>query len=482
MMQDCPVLTKEASDISGHDSEQKVIANELLEELFPGECIIQDSECRFQDITDQDETLENLDKLLESSEYDSYFSSSLDDPTNPFVGSFSGNINIQKFDTTDLKPQRLCQVCFKPGVKHISYGARACNSCRAFFQRAVKKETHSKLHCLEKLNCTIDSKSWKSCKRCRFNRCLESGMRIQWVWNKTECKMKAIKRSRNQLKQSQSNFKRELSLTDKFTLDDEILIKGLMTASLDFTYKELIKFYARNPNTFDIVLDATYLCRPLTRDCMKNIELFMSYSMRQFYGDFRDMVDIVTLDQTKLVMKNCPAIIEFTQSCFLDSSPADVKKTNTKLHEKLQELCEENEEYKVIKNRMIEASMNNSLQIHPMSYDQAYSLSWEADETFKKHHMELTNKINAWPRKQKDGACDDMMITLMNMIILFSTDGLQLKNSKAVEQIQMKYFYMLHKYLKIKHISYASKFCQAMEIISMSRELREIKDKYIYCD
>ena len=69
----------------------------------------------------------------------------------------------------------LCPICGNEAGKHVHYGGRACTSCRAFFRRSVQHDAYKKFFCSTK-NCKIDSKSWRSCKWCRFEKCLASGL------------------------------------------------------------------------------------------------------------------------------------------------------------------------------------------------------------------------------------------------------------------------------------------------------------------
>ncbi len=64
-----------------------------------------------------------------------------------------------------------------------SFGALVCMSCRAFFIRSIKDEAHKGFSCRAGSNpqspaCLINSKSRKSCRRCRFDQCLRVGMTI----------------------------------------------------------------------------------------------------------------------------------------------------------------------------------------------------------------------------------------------------------------------------------------------------------------
>ena len=86
----------------------------------------------------------------------------------------------------------LCPVCLCQASEYRYYGARSCQSCRAFFRRAVKKPGgHTTLKCRGTGNCTVDSQSWRSCRSCRFQRCLRAGMNPRWVLNDEEKRRRA---------------------------------------------------------------------------------------------------------------------------------------------------------------------------------------------------------------------------------------------------------------------------------------------------
>lgn len=67
-----------------------------------------------------------------------------------------------------------CQVCSGPS-SGIHFGAITCEGCKSFFKRIIDTPT-AELHCLNKNNCEINFKYPKTCRACRFNRCLKVGM------------------------------------------------------------------------------------------------------------------------------------------------------------------------------------------------------------------------------------------------------------------------------------------------------------------
>lgn len=71
-----------------------------------------------------------------------------------------------------------------------------CNSCRAFFRRAIVGSSYPDFKCLagrgpqSETLCPINSKSRKSCQFCRFQGCLRAGMQPKWIMSDSEVKVR----------------------------------------------------------------------------------------------------------------------------------------------------------------------------------------------------------------------------------------------------------------------------------------------------
>ena len=74
-----------------------------------------------------------------------------------------------------------CEVCDEPAGKHCYYGGKVCPSCRAFFRRAVQNQYYEIFVCIKSKNCEINLFTRKSCQYCRFQKCLNAGMKVSWV-------------------------------------------------------------------------------------------------------------------------------------------------------------------------------------------------------------------------------------------------------------------------------------------------------------
>ena len=88
--------------------------------------------------------------------------------------------------------QTVCAVCqVISDNHHIHYGALACFSCRAFFRRAHSKGTDDPGYkCKKEGKCDVADKNRKKCQRCRYEKCLEAGMKPNQVLNAEQKKVR----------------------------------------------------------------------------------------------------------------------------------------------------------------------------------------------------------------------------------------------------------------------------------------------------
>lgn len=91
----------------------------------------------------------------------------------PGTSSASG-----RHDLPDTKEgiEELCPVCGDK-VSGYHYGLLTCESCKGFFKRTVQnKKAYS---CVADRSCHIDKSQRKRCPYCRFQKCLEVGMKLE---------------------------------------------------------------------------------------------------------------------------------------------------------------------------------------------------------------------------------------------------------------------------------------------------------------
>uniref|UniRef100_A0A3B5LUT3 Nuclear receptor domain-containing protein n=1 Tax=Xiphophorus couchianus TaxID=32473 RepID=A0A3B5LUT3_9TELE len=78
--------------------------------------------------------------------------------------------------TYDDDLEELCPVCGDK-VSGYHYGLLTCESCKGFFKRTVQNS--KRYTCAENQECKIDKTQRKRCPFCRFQKCLNVGMRLE---------------------------------------------------------------------------------------------------------------------------------------------------------------------------------------------------------------------------------------------------------------------------------------------------------------
>ena len=76
----------------------------------------------------------------------------------------------------------MCKVCSEKAGRHNHYGGQVCSSCHhAFFYRALKTNVFEGFVCYKEKKCVINIQTRKKCQFCRFEKCLQAGMKPKWV-------------------------------------------------------------------------------------------------------------------------------------------------------------------------------------------------------------------------------------------------------------------------------------------------------------
>lgn len=89
----------------------------------------------------------------------------------PATAITSGDIPDTKYGIDEL-----CPVCGDK-VSGYHYGLLTCESCKGFFKRTVQnKKVYT---CVAERSCHIDKTQRKRCPYCRFQKCLEVGMKLE---------------------------------------------------------------------------------------------------------------------------------------------------------------------------------------------------------------------------------------------------------------------------------------------------------------
>ena len=97
--------------------------------------------------------------------------------------NYARPVNYSMIGMEDPRHERYLKICYvcteeaKPGQEHLrNYGGIVCYSCRAFWRRSHQKTRNPNFACKKGGNCVITIKTRRRCQKCRYNRCLQTGM------------------------------------------------------------------------------------------------------------------------------------------------------------------------------------------------------------------------------------------------------------------------------------------------------------------
>ncbi len=333
-----------------------------------------------------------------------------------------------------------CEVCGRPAEKHLNYGAMTCNSCRAFFTRSSKNNAYENFVCVNAhINnsdiCKIDSASWKSCKKCRFKRCQQLGMKLKLKSLYESCGSSSPYPDKEHLRMA-------LTLTDKLTNDDRAYIRSMVIKRLDCKMENRGRFFMRDPEHLRMHLNQTYHGQAMTLKDFKLYEDFFVYGQIQTFSEGEFIADGMTKkDRVRLLSANYPLAMEFFEAYRIEMEKwknYDPFKDMENLLKNL-DLKDKNEYYNVYKD----VSQGGSLKPQKVGYDGTYNHQ-ELDiliEEEVQRHKKAVKKVVSLSLNEPD----PVLPMLISSLIIYSTDSVELDNPGSAEQVQLSFASLLHR-------------------------------------
>ncbi|CAG2169039.1 unnamed protein product [Oppiella nova] len=88
------------------------------------------------------------------------------------------NIRTKSRNMPDPRAEKKCLICGDKAIGN-NFDALSCESCKAFFRRNAIK--YKQIRCHFGDNCVINILTRKSCRKCRLEKCLDAGMKQDWL-------------------------------------------------------------------------------------------------------------------------------------------------------------------------------------------------------------------------------------------------------------------------------------------------------------
>lgn len=350
--------------------------------------------------------------------------------------------------------------------------------------------------------CVIDSKSWKSCKRCRFQKCLEAGMKSSWVLSEPE------RRSRNAVREKARRTREKKMgetrsggvpvvvdaaakmISQRFTPDESAWLLSLYRKGFDHNYKIVANFYKKHLDVLETALVSWKTGVEFPSEKYKIVKEKLLRPRSGFFVEFyhAEMSGLAPGDLQALEDANYDLVINFFQASMFNCREEFLKHFIA-----LEKMLARVGDFQALVEKLADLNLNDTEGLGSRSsvftYEQLYPPAWALTKDLEKRHKELTLRCGNWVKCKGEGQSsseealgnDVQLIMLMLQVLMFSADGVELRDPRTVDGIQTKYSYMLYRYLNDTYPKsvVTSKYCQAMYLRSALQEAHSIQSKGI---
>ena len=387
----------------------------------------------------------------------------------------------------------LCQVCGDQAPEHIHYGSVSCFSCRAFFRRSVSK-SHMYV-CPGNKQCSIMITTRKNCQYCRYQACLNAGMRPTWVLTDKE-KQERIKnkksqkglplRVENKVKQCDIDMGKSfmsnsgqpaLSTICNLTAEDDRYIAELLTAQRATVCNEVFGKQVAHAIAKCIQTDMGNMAG-LSLPRWATLEVFrLQYSRFSNFGGFIAEFTSLNKKTQDILLHNNLGAIATIKLAHIFKPRLEISNNNNTLDsidaDRLSftaQLCELGFDNKMANDLTSQAPKSPVC----LTLDQLFHRNWTKDLDHYMLHHKTFNVLNSFIKK------DSTLALLLQIINLFNTSnvGSELDpiERNTIDSVQERWTALLHGYYQRKY-GYSNSILMMPKVILLMFDLKQLSEK-----
>uniref|UniRef100_A0A0K2VD04 Vitamin D3 receptorlike [Metaseiulus occidentalis] n=2 Tax=Lepeophtheirus salmonis TaxID=72036 RepID=A0A0K2VD04_LEPSM len=122
---------------------------------------------------------------------------------------------------------------------------------------------------------------------------------------------------------------------------------------------------------------------------------------------------------------------------------------------------------------------NESLSV--VQYEAIYASPWASSWEIEENHKKLQNRILHLSRNDPNYPRDPILYTLLILMLLFFTDGVEFEDPNMVEKLHLKYSQMLYRYLRSNMTQEKAqlKYAQCLLLSKDTRQIYELHSKML---
>ncbi len=366
--------------------------------------------------------------------------------------------------TSDAESSSTCPVCGRSDAgKHIYYGARVCISCRGFFRRSVQNKHYPLFKCSKSGNCEVDSTNRRSCKSCRFDKCVAAGMKISWVMSDNERKSRVAKRGQDKspvpkvMTPPKDNtqavaLSRNYDFSHMLSVEEQQQLAATFQVYLNYTFDKYYSAMAADKNFLYNIVPAVGEWGIFTNDFLKQCEDVDLKAVVEYGFDMPEMRSLPAFDRMNLMFENHKLVYGLLAITF--HRPDDVKqyldafmnygKEKSRVDPTTKSIVAEMERLSLEKNGEDLETIVPQQQEIDQYWHHCLRNTNDREVVEVNKTISVLNKVL---RREDESLDCYSMVLMMKMLFLRSTGG-QLEDPAKVSSLRELQAWQLYRYLK----------------------------------
>ncbi|XP_037074723.1 vitamin D3 receptor-like [Pollicipes pollicipes] len=306
---------------------------------------------------------------------------------------------------------KICSVCGDQ-AKSLHFGGMACDSCKAFFRRSVQNEAYKHFRCSYDEHCPITISSRKTCQFCRFKKCTENGMEKTWVMTEKErteqLKIRQEKKRQKQLEEERRRSSQEHSLLpyERNPADRGKFLSDADMQEIDELFSSFYRMYQSNPLPTVKGSDSD----PTPCSIMVNVFIGSISRLVGFVAELGRFRQLNATDQKILLKNGVLAMVILRGAMMFDSKQNSF---------------------------MLKSSPKAD---HAPTVEIGHMQSLLSPELYE-HHFKFHRMIRSL-------GLDETTLMLLQMVVLYSSDRMELTDPAAVAAIEEHYTDLVRRYMR----------------------------------
>ena len=309
--------------------------------------------------------------------------------------------------------------------------------------------------------CIINSENRRSCKKCRFEKCLEVGMKVSYVKSLEEKCQKMV-----------ATIKNDTIPEVQFPDFPEQNYSEFYDSSWETAVWIIYEAYIKTPSVF-----LAHICQ--SPEVAMDTDDFLNFLEHTDTLIFSNLAKLQT--EKDGVSEACQVLLRTNFTRLQAVQNILVFMEHFSEIERFIDFGKQNREKSHGLDQLIGLWDQHGSNIFSLDYELFFASPWALDKDIENEHRSIYKTVIYWYLQCQKGSpqLNKCFLTLIYAILLYNTDGInsdQLSCVEKIKKIQADYCHLLYQYLKSKHNSKVSHilYGKALMLIHETQRVYEL--------